>query len=196
MKSRQLKFFAQDLNAYGGDLLKKRKGRKRGRPLDTRNTMHLVLRSTKAVGKWSFLRSHNKVRIEQIFKKFSARYGVKIIAMANVGNHLHLQIKLSNRFTYNPFIRAVTGAIAMAVTQTSRWRKLTTKERFWNCRPFTCVVKSLRAFLNLRDYIRVNELEGSGVPRAVAQLLVKGLNVNHSKSTAHSKNSAYFKNSA
>lgn len=173
MKNPQLNFLTKEVSAYGGDLLKTRKGRKHGRPIDTRNTMHLVLRSTKAVGDWSFLRPKNKKRIIEILKKFTAKYGIKIISFANVGNHLHLHIKLSNRYTYAPFIRAVTGAIMMVVTGINRWKPSKIKERFWNCRPFTCVVKSLRAFLNLRNYIRTNELEALGFPRAVARELVK-----------------------
>ncbi len=114
--------------------------------------MHLVLRSTRAVGKWSFLKHQNQKSITNILKKFATKYGIKIISFANVGNHLHLQIKLSNRYTYNPFIRAITGAIAMAVTQISRWRKSKIQKRFWNCRPFTCVAKNFRAFLNLKSY--------------------------------------------
>lgn len=173
MKNQQLKFFVQEISAYGGDLLKTRKGRKRGRPLDTRNTMHLVLRSTKAVGRWSFLKPHNKKRIQEILKKFATKYGVKIISFANVGIHLHLQIKLSNRYTYKPFIRAITGAIAMAVTQASRWKKNILKDRFWNCRPFTCVVKSLAAFRNLQNYIRLNKMEGLGIAHVEARWILK-----------------------
>ena len=78
--------------------------------------MHVVMRSTRAKGEWSFRRGSNPQKIQSIVKKFSARYGVRIIGFANVGNHLHLQIKLTNRYGYKPFIRATTAAIAMAVT--------------------------------------------------------------------------------
>ncbi len=105
---------AKQKSAYGGDLLKTREGRKHARPLSTRETMHLVLRSTKAKGDWSFRKPRNEANVNRIVDKFSVVYGVRVISMANVGNHLHLQIKLTNRFTYRPFIRAVTAAIAMA----------------------------------------------------------------------------------
>ncbi|WP_410965191.1 hypothetical protein, partial [Salmonella sp. SAL4435] len=81
-------------------------------------------------------------------------YAVKIVNFANVGNHLHLQIKLTNRFTYKPFIRAVTSAIAMKVSGRSRWNKgdEVAGKKFWDLRPFTRVIESLRAFLTIRDY--------------------------------------------
>jgi hypothetical protein len=113
---KQYQLLKDSPKAYGGDLLKTRKGRSEGRPLDTKNTMHLILRSTKAIGPWSFWKPKNKNEIRRITSKFSQKYGIKIISMANVGNHLHFQIKLTNRFTYKPFIRAMTSAIAMAVT--------------------------------------------------------------------------------
>ena len=120
MKSSQLNLLKSQPKAYGGELLKTRKGRSRGRPLDTKNTMHLVLRSSKAKGLWSFKRTVNEKKISLILKKFSRKHGVKILSLANVGNHLHFQIMLNNRFTYKPFIRAITSGIAMAVTGKSR----------------------------------------------------------------------------
>ncbi len=169
-KNIQLKLLENEKKSYGGELLKTRKGRARGRPLDTRSTMHLVLRSTQAKGSWSFSTSENSRKIKLLVRKFSVRYGVRVLSLAIVGNHLHMQIKLGNRYSYFPFIRAITSAIAMAVTGASRWKKLA--NRFWDYRPFTRVVQSRRAFLNLRDYIRINQLEGSGHSRERARYLV------------------------
>lgn len=64
------------------------------------------------------------------------------------------------------FIRAVSSAIVMAVTGASRLKKLT--KHFWDCRPFTRVVIGYRALLSLRDYIKINRLEGCGYARAEA----------------------------
>jgi REP element-mobilizing transposase RayT len=148
--------------------------------------MHLVLRSSKAKGPMSFRKHHKK--IIEILNKFSQKYGVKILSIANVGNHIHMQIKLSNRYTYRPFIRAITSAIAMAVTGINRWTKQekigeenletetsgrSAKEKFWDYRPFTRVVKSYLGFLNLRDYIKINKLEGEGFAREGAEYIVR-----------------------
>src|ERR1700739_1318811 len=118
---KQINLLANEQSAYGGDLLKSRKGRLRGRPLATKNTMHLVLRSTKAKGPWNF-RKHQSV-VNEIIAKFAQKFGVKVPPLAKVGNHLPIQIQLTNRQTWKPFIRAITAAIAMKITGFSRWKK-------------------------------------------------------------------------
>ncbi|MGZ3694916.1 MAG: transposase [Bdellovibrionota bacterium] len=168
---KQLRLLKDQPKAYGGELLKTRKGRVHGRPLDTKNTMHMILRSSKAEGALSFKRPENAHKIRLIVKKFSEKYGVKILSLANVGNHLHFQIKLGNRYTYRPFIRAITAAIAMAVSGVSRWKKA--KGKFWDYRPFTRVVIGWKAFLTLRDYIEINQLEGVGYSRANAAFWIE-----------------------
>jgi hypothetical protein len=172
---KQLDLLKKENSAYGGELMKTRAGRSRPRPLSTRETLHLVLRSSKAKGGWSFATARNRKEIHSITARFSRKYGVRVLSYANVGNHLHFHVKLANRYLYAPFIRALTGAIAMAVTGCSRWRPLRgiAKGKFWDYRPFTRVVRSFRAFLNLKDYIRINELEGYGVGRARARFLVR-----------------------
>jgi REP element-mobilizing transposase RayT len=125
-----------------------------------------VLRSTKAKGALSFLK--HRASIERILHKFSAKNGVKILALANVGNHLHLEIRLSTRHSYRAFIRAITAAIAMAVQGKSRWNKI--EEKFWDYRPFTRIVLGYRVLLGLKDYIEINELEGQGIVRSKSRL--------------------------
>lgn len=177
MKSRvkpQLELLKKHKTAFGGSLMTKRKGRNRPRPLSTKCTMHLVLRSTKAVKDWSFKRAHNELRVMAILEKFAFKYGVKLISVGNAGNHLHIHLKLSNRHAYKAFIRAITAAIAMAVTGASRWKKLkySAKDRFWDYRPFTRIVESFKAFLNLKDYVEINQLEGQGYSRQQARLIL------------------------
>ncbi|MGE0764803.1 MAG: hypothetical protein AB7N80_16135, partial [Bdellovibrionales bacterium] len=55
--------------------------------------------------------------------------------------------------------------------------------RFWDYRPFSRVVRGLRAYLSLKDYDEINELEGLGAPRGEALLLVKDGSVFSSGST-------------
>jgi len=138
--------------------------------------MHLVLRSTKAKGDWSFKKSNNEKKIKGIVEKFAEKYGVKILSLGNVGNHLHFHIQLSNRNGYKPFIRAITAAIAMAITDTSRWKKRDGNWKFWDYRPFTRIVQSFKAFLTLKDYIEINQLEGLGCGRINARFLIVAKN--------------------
>lgn len=166
MKSKQLSLIKKTSTSYGGDLLRTRKGRAHGRPLDTKNSMHLVLRSSKAKGPWSFLKPQNRQAIQNILGKFSKRYGVRVLSLANVGNHLHLQIQLSNRQSYRKFIKAITSAIAMSITGINRWtQNADEKLKFWDRRPFTRVIVGFRSILNLKNYIYLNQLEGMGIAR-------------------------------
>lgn len=162
---KQLKLFKAQEKAYGGGLQTKRKGRSGPRPLATKNSMHLVLRSSRAKGAWRFQANRNKWK--PILRKFAAKYGVRILSQADPGNHIHLHIQLTNRHTYKPFIRAVTAAIAMAVTGVSRWKKI--DFRFWDRRPVSRVVIGRRGHLTVSDYVRVNELESQGYGRTVAR---------------------------
>lgn len=171
MRRSQLQLFKNETKAYGGDLLKTRKGRRGPRPLDSKNSMHLVLRSSHAKGEWSFRVQKNSKKISFILRKFATKYGVKILSVANVGNHLHLHIQLTNRFGYKPFIRAVTSAIAMAITGISRWKKLDIQ--FWDLRPYTRVILGRNAWMILTKYIRLNQLEGMGYTREAAKSVMR-----------------------
>lgn len=69
----------------------------------------------------------------------------------------------------------------MKVGGVNRWTKHLTKgiagnvtsaARFWDRRPFSRVVESFKEYLNLKDYIRINELEGFGYCRKGARFEV------------------------
>lgn len=115
---KQQRLFKDSEKSFGGDLFTRRKGRG-PRPLDTKNSMHLVLRSTQAVGPRSFTRHRGLIRA--VLERFSAKHGIQLHRHANVGNHLHIQLKLKNRHTWRKFIRAVTAAIAVKIGGKSRW---------------------------------------------------------------------------
>lgn len=184
----QLDMLPKSQNAYGGDLRKKAKNRG-ARAISTRHTMHMVLRSTLARGAWSFKKHDHKIR--GIVQKFARKYGVRIISLANAGNHLHMQLQLTNRQTYRAFVRAITGAISMAVTGASRWSRLLQRMKesgvklekavaaqkksiqFWDYRPFTRIIHGFKAFLTLKDYIHINRLEGWGYTRDQARFLIE-----------------------
>ena len=172
----QLTMLKKQRLAYGGELQKKH-GRKKPRPLSTKNSIHLVLRSKKAVGMWSFREAINREKIRSIVSKFSRRYSISVIGGANVGNHLHFHMKLSKIAAYKPFIRAITAAIRMAVTGRNKWTaKDTSAEKFWDYRPFTRVILSYRAYLNMKDYIKINRYEGAGISRKTSVELVRKTN--------------------
>ena len=170
--ARQLQFdkpgFRKQKSDHGGSL---RNPQKRKRPLGVRSSLHLVLRSTKARGQWSFLR--HKSEIEQLLEKFSKKYHVKLNSFANAGNHLHLHIKVPSRKHYRAFIRALSSAIMMKVTGYSRWKRTPEGFQFWDQRPFSRIISTWSEFLNLGKYVQLNRWEGAGVGRQTARKLVK-----------------------
>ncbi len=172
-KQKQLQFLRNSKKEYGGDLLKKRIGRSGGRPVSTQHTMHFVLRSTQATGAWSFTRHQKAIR--RILERFALKNGVRLKSMANVGNHIHIHLQLTNRHSYRAFIRAVTSAIMMAVTGLSRWHRPTARNprKFWDRRPFSRIVVGFKALLTLSDYILINQLESQGYARSEGRFLLQ-----------------------
>lgn len=189
-RSKQIPFdkkaFRNELR-FGGALMKKTKGRLGHRPVSTRAPMHLVLRSSKAKGRFGFGYQSNLKKVNEIVRKTCAKYGVKLIEYSNNYNHLHLLVKFPSRAVYLRFIRSLTGHLALAVTGANRTRALrdifavpaSSKETknprskkqtdqidnpgstkgFWDYRPFTRVVRSWRGYRIVRDYVILNQLE-------------------------------------
>lgn len=155
---------------YGGSLYTTRYGRSRRRPLCTRDTIHLVLRSSRAVGTRPFRQPRHLQRIEKLLARFAARFQVQIVVPAIHHNHIHLQILLPGRVGYVRFIRALTAAIAMAVGGRSRWRKA--KGRFWDRRPYTRIARGAGAAMRVFKYVLLNRMEAFGCPRPEARKIL------------------------
>ena len=155
------------------------------RPLSSKDSIHFVLRSEWASGKDSFLVRRNKKGIEGIIKRFAKKFGVKIYQQAITGNHIHLLLKITNRYLYRGFIKAVSGMIASHVMGQQSF-KLFAKSRsilkagggvttpqisdkstdkaqgFWQFRPFSRVVNWGRDFKSCTEYLKQNVLEALG----------------------------------
>ena len=144
------------MNAFGGTLFRKARYR-RSRPLSIKKPIHLVLRSSQAKGSQSFHATKNWKLIEKLCFEFAARYKIHIEHYINGGTHLHLIIRLKNRLNYAPFIRALTGAIALKVTGATRNQGNQT--RFWDYRPFTTILNEAKATYSLKnDYVTLSLL--------------------------------------
>lgn len=112
-------------------------------------------------------------RVRKIIVLAAKKCGVRIYENANVGNHLHLIVKVPSPLLWRRFIREVTGRIAQTV------QKLGCKEKgqpFWLHRPFTRIVRGWqRAYRVVQDYVLLNHLQAEGfidrgVMRTVADL--------------------------
>jgi REP element-mobilizing transposase RayT len=172
---KNLEFIKRPMLAYGGDLRKKAKNRGH-RPLVFRSgTVHLCLRSTKATGRHSFLNPALRKQVDVYVRSFSARKGVHILSFANVGNHIHLHVKLINSTLYKAWIRGLSSGLAMLSMGLEGFKKLKKEgKKFWDQRPFSRVIQSFQHFLNTKAYVEINKLEAMGMSRKQAELIVSG----------------------
>lgn len=138
---------------FGGSLLK---GNPKGkRPLDSKLPILLTLRSVQ--GGMRLPKAFGKV--EASVKRCAHKYGVRIYEWSNVGNHIHLLIKLPKRQAWAAFIRELTGEIASRMKEQFR-----TKGKFWMYRPHTRIVQGWRkAYQIAKSYVQLNELEAQGL---------------------------------
>lgn len=149
---------------HGGEIKNPQKTK---RPLTFRFRNHFVLRSTKAKGEWSFRR--HRFEVAEILRRFARKHSIGLTSYANVGNHIHLSLEVSNRESYRKFIRAVSAAIMMQVTGFSRWKKAPENFQFWDARPFSRILVSWKEVLTLEKYLELNRWEGTGMKRAEAR---------------------------
>lgn len=164
--------FVQRLE-FGGELSKRSKYRT-ARPFSSKDTMHMVLKSSVATGKFSLGNSKNLVAVNNLVHQQCARYGVKLLKYSNNFTHLHLHLKFASRALYLKFVRSLTASIAMAVTGASKLKTLKEilgAKKFWDYRPFTRIARSVRAYKTVQNYILLNQLEASGtVPKRTGRL--------------------------
>ena len=131
---------------FGGSLLKGNNPNGQ-RPLESKLPIHLILKA-----KESRMRLPKHFgKIGKIVDSSCKRHGVKVYEYANVGNHLHLLIKIRTRRSWAAFIRELTGRIALAT------------KIGWLYRPYTRIVGGWRkAFQTMKEYIHLNWLEAEG----------------------------------
>jgi REP element-mobilizing transposase RayT len=148
--NRQMNFFKKTENQFGGSLILGK--RKTARVLDSRKPIHFVLKSQKSIQLHS-----NRRQLRQLLFRFAKKFGVKIHSESVQKDHWHFCIQITNRTLYRSFIRALTGTIALKFGK-----------GLWIQRPFSRIVTWGRDFLNVLDYILLNECEVSGiVPYAI-----------------------------
>jgi hypothetical protein len=139
---------------HGGTLGKNH--RKEFRPLSTKRWIHLILKSDKAYGSMSLLHPSHKIWIKGLLHRKSKKFGIKISDYANVGNHLHLKIKISSRENFAKFLKSVSALIARKVTGAKRGKPF---GKFWQGLAFTRILTSALEELQLKGYIEANRRE-------------------------------------
>lgn len=130
--------------------------RKEFRPISSKRSMHLVLKSDRASGRYSMLSARNQIFIRSLVYAKARKFGVKLVSFVNVGNHLHLSIRPRNRQAFQSFLRSITNLISRFVTGARRGKPF---GKFWQGLAYTRVLSSRLEELQLFGYIEANRLE-------------------------------------
>lgn len=165
-KGSQLSFFNRKIPRFFGGALLKGNAKVR-RPLSAKESIHLVLKSGQALGKNSMLQKRNVDKINQIVRAHAKKCHVKIYHFVNVGNHLHLVIKLNDLQLYSKFIRSISGLIARHVLKkergpeqakdiTVRSSNPANESSFWVARPFTRLIAWGKDYKLVAQYMEKN----------------------------------------
>jgi Transposase IS200 like len=148
--AKQMTFFKKTEKHFGGSLGVGK--RKVARVLDSRKPIHFVLKSQKSMNLYS-----SRTQLRKLLFRFAKRFGVKVYSESVQRDHWHFCIKITNRGLYRSFIRALTGTIALKLGK-----------GLWSQLPFSRIVTWGRDFMNVADYILLNECEVAGiVPYAI-----------------------------
>jgi REP element-mobilizing transposase RayT len=162
--------------SHGGDLASGK--RKTARPIDPKQGLHVVLRSSIARGEWSMLRPQYCQPIHDFTHQLAEHWGVRIYRFANVGNHIHLLIKVPSRAVWRRFIKELSGGIAIIVTGARKGaglKKNADGRGFWDKLVFTRIVKFGRDFMGVKLYLAKNLFEAAGIP--MKRLLAQGYKI-------------------
>jgi REP element-mobilizing transposase RayT len=169
--------------SHGGDLSLGK--RKTFRPIDPKQALHVVLRSSKARGQLSMLHPKHCNAIEAHLHRAAKRWGVRVLRFANVGNHLHLLVKVPSRAAWQRFSKELSGGIARIVTGARKGAALDSKSNiqlpesarraFWDHLLFTRIVGFGRDYQGVARCLVKNLFEAAGVP--MRALLAKGLRI-------------------
>lgn len=156
-RAKQFRFqgFEKANDYFGGSLLNGNNPKVK-RPLESKLPVHLTLRACK--GGMRLPRTLSTV--DKIVWETAKRHGIKIYRYANVGNHLHIVLKISHIYRWSAFIRELTGRIASVMRE---FNITNTGEKFWLHRPFTRIVRGWKkAYRHVCEYVHLNVLEAEG----------------------------------
>lgn len=142
---------------FGGSCFNRAGRRKSARPISTKHSMHLILRTNSAI----FNKRLKYYRMALL--RLASKFQVRIYETAFNFNHVHLIIQVQSRSSYTSFVRSLTSAIVSISGQTKIFER----------RPFTRIVTWGRDFKNLLRYLKLNGLESDGIARPVGRKLIR-----------------------
>jgi REP element-mobilizing transposase RayT len=143
---------------FGGENLIGR--RKSKRPLSTKESIHLILRTDSSFSVYLFSPLYRKTM--SVLKKTAHENNVKIYELAFNFTHVHLVIKLKLESDYHKFIRVLTYRLSFlgrTIARQKQGLKNTKRIIVFKFRPFTRIVNWGKAFKCLLNYIAKNQVE-------------------------------------
>ena len=132
--------------------------RKTSRPFTPNTPLHVVLKATRAKGKWALTHRKNNSKITAMVYVYAARFKVRVFQFGNAGNHIHLLLQAKERKHLADFLRVLAGRIAVTVTGARKHIKKVGK--FWDYLSFSRLVAWGNDFFRVRHYVLKNEWEG------------------------------------
>ena len=145
----------QTRTTHGG--LEAKGKRKTERPFSPKAPVHIVLKSARAKGTWSLRHRKNQSRITSMIYVYAHRFKVHVYRSANVGNHLHLLVKATDRKNLADYLRVLAGRIAVTVTGAQKFVKRIGK--FWDHLCWSRLVAWGKEFHYVQRNVFANELE-------------------------------------
>jgi REP element-mobilizing transposase RayT len=130
--------------------------RKTSRPLEPTLPLYVVLRSSRARGKWSLARPPIRTAVKETLRALSARHGIKIFEFSNGGDQVHLLLRAQSRASFQAFLRAFAGLVARQVTGA---RKGKPSGRFWDALTYSRVLSWGEEFDLVRSLLLGGDLD-------------------------------------
>jgi REP element-mobilizing transposase RayT len=147
---------------FGSDVVAQHGGRARvgkrktSRPLEPTLPLYVLLRSSRAKGKWSLKRAPTRSAIEETLRELSQRHGIKLFAFATGADQIHLLLRAKARASFQSFLRAFAGLVARHVTGA---RKGKPAGRFWDTLTFSRVLQWGEEFDTVSALLAADDLD-------------------------------------
>jgi REP element-mobilizing transposase RayT len=156
MTANQESSFGPEVEAQHGGVTRTGQ-RKTSRPIEPSLPLYLVLRSSRARGKWSLQKATTESRVQEILRELSQRHSIKVFEYANGGDQIHLLLRAKSRQGFQAFLRAFAGLTARLVTGAKKGKP---SGKFWDALTFSRVLSWGKEFDSVKDLLSKGDLDG------------------------------------
>ncbi len=148
------------LGQMGGDI----RYRKSRRPFDSKQALHVVLKSDQCRPDWNFTHPLARLKIIEMARALAKKSGLKLYKIAVVHNHIHLLMHAKRRHAVSDFLRSFAGVLAKRMRKWAQAKRIGIQGQvtFWSARPYTRLVKFGRQWRNVLKYLEKNRQEAIG----------------------------------